>query len=57
MAIVQVLMWELYFNETPYVVQDGNYLLNPNFGLFTSTAPLNYALLSVACLSQAPEDR
>lgn len=50
-------MWEMYHNDTPYDMQDDNYIPNPQFGRFSQTAPLNYALLAISCLSAQPEDR
>lgn len=50
-------MWEMYHNDTPYDMQDDNYIPNPQFGRFSPTAPLNYALLAISCLSAQPEDR
>jgi hypothetical protein len=50
-------MWEMYHNDAPYDMQDGNYIPNPYFGRFAPTTPLNYALLAISCLSVQPEDR
>jgi serine/threonine protein kinase len=48
------VMWELYVTQSPW---RGHKHSHPSLGRFPASTPLNYALLSTACLSEAPADR
>ena len=52
-----VIMWELLMNCPPFVVREGIFERNPLFPKFSYSAPLNYMLLSLSCMSVEPTNR
>jgi Protein tyrosine and serine/threonine kinase len=53
-----VIMWEVYSSQRPFVRRStGAFSRHPALGSFPPYAPLNFALLSAACMSREPNER
>lgn len=55
--LLQVMMWEVFMSRQPFLQTLSGVEKDPNFPSFPTVCPFNYAVLSMACMAQNPEDR